>query len=206
MIANMHGVQLYPSMDMCLQDAKRTGGLFEPETFELFRAFISAGAKLFFDVGAYSGLYSIYAAKAGLISIAFEPNKVLYNRILSNAELNIVNITVHNKAVSNRRGISAFYYNFDCSSAGSLYKSQKLVTEVELMTLDELSLEPCIIKIDVEGGELDVLRGALATLRTKPKLIIEALSSMDRERLRHFLEPLGYTSFIQCDDRNLVIT
>jgi hypothetical protein len=50
-----------------------------------------------------------------------------------------------------------------------------------------------VIKIDIEGGELNVLKGAQEILRRcHPELFIEAHSERQREELRRYLEPFSY--------------
>ena len=72
----------------------------------------------------------------------------------------------------------------------------RLDTRVRLIAIDELDLPRLdLIKIDVEGMEVDVLRGAEASLRRhKPILIVETLKS-GLEPIQAFLEPLGYRSW-----------
>ena len=63
---------------------------------------------------------------------------------------------------------------------------------IQISRLDELQLRPAFVKIDVEGGELGVLKGADGTLRAcRPVLMIEG---GDRAEIVEHLEPLGYRS------------
>jgi FkbM family methyltransferase len=73
---------------------------------------------------------------------------------------------------------------------------------VEVKRLDELNLPlPDVIKLDVEGMELDVLEGSLELLRrARPAIVFESLSSPDDPtssgRLFNFLAELGYEFFV----------
>lgn len=69
--------------------------------------------------------------------------------------------------------------------------------EVNVQTLDSFGLAPHIIKIDVEGMELDVLRGAKQTITENLPLIIFERNSRIQACMS-MLEPLGYT-FHQCE-------
>jgi FkbM family methyltransferase len=65
-------------------------------------------------------------------------------------------------------------------------------TEVEVIPLDELALRPAHVKIDVEGAELDVLRGLERTLRAhRPTVLVER--SKDFDEIRELLGGLGYS-------------
>ena len=62
-----------------------------------------------------------------------------------------------------------------------------------LKTLDSYRLKLTILKIDVEGFEMDVLRGAIKTIkRYHPKIIIETHTYKLREEALRFLGSIGY--------------
>lgn len=64
----------------------------------------------------------------------------------------------------------------------------------EQAALDELHLRPDLIKIDVEGTECDVIRGALATIESvRPILLVECNRTFDE--IKHLLEPYEYLPF-----------
>ncbi len=66
--------------------------------------------------------------------------------------------------------------------------------EVPAIPLDDLDLEPTIIKIDVEGFELNVLRGLERTIaRSRPALLVETPS--DVEAASAYLAPWGYRPY-----------
>lgn len=70
-------------------------------------------------------------------------------------------------------------------------------TPVHLTTIDAmarlLELRPDVMKIDVEGAEADVLRGAVETLRAaRPILFLSIHSDALRDRCLAFLRELGY--------------
>jgi FkbM family methyltransferase len=66
---------------------------------------------------------------------------------------------------------------------------------VDLRRLDDLSLDPSFIKIDVEGAELDVLSGLRETLsRSHPVLLIERSERFDR--VASILSKVGYSPFV----------
>jgi FkbM family methyltransferase len=75
------------------------------------------------------------------------------------------------------------------------YADEK-ASEIRTMTIDSLELVRIdLIKIDVEGMELEVIEGARASLtRSRPVLVVEAIKT-DKAKLRLVLEGLGYRLF-----------
>lgn len=64
---------------------------------------------------------------------------------------------------------------------------------VEIKSLDSFELRPDVIKIDVEGMEAEVVKGALDTLRScYPIILLELNNHMESMEL---LEPMGYEPF-----------
>jgi len=139
------------------------------------------------DVGANIGWYSLILAKCkpGLNIYAFEPDTLNYRLLTDNIALNKINSVVAiNHAVSNNTG-SATLYKYDEKNLGrhSILpifngKSESVTT----VTLDDFMKENNIsdktvrlLKIDVEGFEGNVLKGALSTL-PKIKYIIHEFS------------------------------
>ncbi len=135
---------------------------------------------VFIDIGAHTGIYSIIGnlnkKQNNIISI--EPYFINFARLLSNLKIN--NINTHNcilAAASNEKGFNKFnikqepYYH---SAGGKLSKEGKF--NVSKITIDELKINKAVkgIKIDTEGHELEVLKGAERIInQNKPDLIIE---------------------------------
>lgn len=66
-------------------------------------------------------------------------------------------------------------------------------TDVDVIPLDDLALRPAHVKIDVEGAELEVLRGLERTLREhKPSVLVERSGAF--EEITELLEGLGYSA------------
>lgn len=143
-------------------------GTFEPVVQQSIVEGLSPG-ETFFDVGSHSGFHSLLGARAvgpeGLV-VAIEPDPANAAETEGQAALNgFGHITVVRKA-----------------AVAELSEPSSRVPDaaVTSTTIDHLSHEfrpPSLIKIDVEGLELEVLRGAAATLREhRPTLVIEAHS------------------------------
>ena len=106
---------------------------------------------LFVDVGAHVGTWAIRASRTFRRVVAFEVESRWTAMLKKNVETNSVrNIEVSNIAIS---------------SSDSPGKTR---------TLDSYGLDPTLIKIDTEGAEFEVLKGAAQTLkRSHPRLVVE---------------------------------
>jgi FkbM family methyltransferase len=162
------------------------------------------------DVGANVGYYTLAAAKlvgpTGCVH-AFEASPLIFSRLKRNARLNPhANIHVHHAAVADRPGEVAFHTaaadRTGYSSIRDLGADTASVATVPALAIDSLlpELPPArLVKIDVEGAELLVLRGMCGLLeRDRPHLICEvddgflqALGA-DAERLCRFLRDAEY--------------
>lgn len=132
--------------------------LWEPETFDVLDKYIQPG-KAFIDIGAWVGTLSIYAAKLGAKVISIEPDVQARKWLLENCEANDVVETVLACAVSNKRGSARLSNpNKFGDSMSSLTHGNDNYIEVETIPLaDLLGHDICLIKIDVEGGEVNII-------------------------------------------------
>jgi FkbM family methyltransferase len=185
-------------------------GCYEPETVAMIEGSLRAGS-VFLDIGAHVGQYSVIAArKVGLGGAvhAFEPDSDTF-RLLSKNVAAMANVHANQIALSDRDGTATFYLA-DTTHIGfnSLRKPHECATErtcsVTVQTLDRYLAEHGIshvdfIKMDVEGGELNVLSGATHLLDvSKPAVLLEfnpkALGQFGHtcEDLETFLRRRGY--------------
>jgi FkbM family methyltransferase len=112
----------------------------------------------FADVGAHIGAYTIAAARRGALVTAFEPNPLTAAILRQNLELNAVadRVTVNESAISAAGGtvhLELDDFRSSVSECGVEVQAAPLAG-----TFD-------VVKIDVEGHELEVLRGAAPLLR-----------------------------------------
>jgi FkbM family methyltransferase len=145
----------------------------------------------FVDVGAHIGFYtSLFAELGGTDGRvhSFEPTPWTY-RLLSSNIIGLTNVTLNNKAVSDKAETLSFadygagYGAFNSAHPdGAPEMSRKpSMTSVQSITLDEYCAEksarPDIVKIDAEGFEASVLRGMKGILdntgETRPIITVE---------------------------------
>jgi FkbM family methyltransferase len=117
---------------------------------------------LFVDVGANVGTYTIWAAELGAEVIAIEPAADTFALLQENIALNGYPVTAVQAAAGDHCGTARFTAGLDAGN--SLSPNGPVVTE--LVTIDALIGDRPVsgMKIDVEGFEIDVLRGAARAL------------------------------------------
>jgi len=131
------------------------------------------------DVGANIGYYTLlFESVVGVTGriVAFEPEPDNLAELRVNVEKNSLrNVTIEPCAVGARSGTVAFARGINGGVRDDAVSSTGDEVRVPLVTLDEaLSGAVDLIKIDVEGYEEEVLRGATRTLRTqRPALFVE---------------------------------
>jgi len=139
------------------------------------------------DVGAHIGNHSLWLALAcGLQVEAFEP--IEFSRTWQNVQLNCVEdlVNVHPCALGDR--------NSWATALGKGEIEEDSEGEIRITTLDEYKFDDVsLIKIDVEGWEPAVLRGAQETIeRCRPVLYVEGRTAADRTKNKRVLEKFGY--------------
>ncbi|HSK21008.1 MAG TPA: FkbM family methyltransferase [Longimicrobiales bacterium] len=173
------------------------GGTYEPEQTRLFRDHIPVGATVF-DVGAHVGYYtllaSVLAGDAGRVW-AFEPNPANHAFLRRHVALNRRdNVSIENAAVSDRNGTASFAFGTG-SGTGHLDTNGSL--EVRTVRLDDFCREhgvrPGFLKIDVEGAELDVLRGAEETITGRPVIFLSTHGARIHAACLAWLGERGYS-------------
>lgn len=170
------------------------------------------------DIGAHIGLYAVLAAEkvgnAGRV-IAVEPAPKNYQRLRENILINnFSNVTGINMALSDHTGLEKLYIASlsICNSLNpDVVPSQKSATsyvEVKVGTLDDLLKNVNIkkidvLKIDAEGAELQILKGAQETLKNNPnlKIVVASYHYPDEvKEVQNFLEKREFkTNSSYCD-------
>lgn len=135
-----------------------------------------AGGKLAVDVGANIGYTTLPLCKACDHVIAIEPDPRSIGLLRENLELNEFQAEVYHYALSNVREMRPFILAKKPNQSGFCDKIQGISTcAVETKLFDDLGVRPSFVKMDIEGHEVEVLQGAMESLRgtEKCKLLIE---------------------------------
>lgn len=157
------------------------------------------------DVGASYGAYALTAAACRARVLAFEPEPTVRVDLERNVALNPgFDVRVIGEALWSCRTV------VDMGQYARHWPAQTISCPYPTTTLDSYELDRCDwAKIDVEGAEVEVLTGALETLRRcRPVVIVEVhtfISSALLPMCRGLLESCGYTRFEEYEREPCVI-
>lgn len=184
-------------------------------------AFLLCGLKehdLFVDIGANVGAYTVLASKVvGATSVTFEPVAETYDRLLDQIYLNRIGHKVrsHNVGVGETEGVLRFTVDRDTTNRVTTSDLEGDTVEVDVITLDGMNLiqdeRVIFVKIDVEGFEMNVLRGGRAFFMNERvrAVIIElngsgALYGYKDDEIHKLMESFGFNA-VEFDgiERNL---
>jgi FkbM family methyltransferase len=128
----------------------------------------------FLDIGSHIGYYAVYLSPKVRRVYAFEPDARNLPSLRQNAQL-AQNIEVVVKAVSSFTGAAQFYGGGG-SSVGSLNKVGGSTSIVSVTSVDDFTsqngADPALIKTDIEGHDLEALRGMCQTVQQSQPLIL----------------------------------
>lgn len=205
-------------------------GLPQPELLDVIKPYFRSDG-VFVDVGANVGQEALWAAHlylsdgvtSGPKVFAFEPNPTIVRRLQHNVAANSVEglISVNAVGVSDVNGTAAFYLAPEDNGSNSSLAPNRFfggeVINVPVVTLDSFfsghhSKRPvALLKIDVEGGELRVLRGSTHLLSSdRPVMILEACPHLIESfghtysELHHYIVSLRYSVFIVRQGAHLI--
>jgi FkbM family methyltransferase len=164
-----------------------------------------------FDVGTNMGFYTVWMSRYLILPgkiHCFEPDDLSLKRLLKNIEINKLEsiAKVNHNAVTDKEGEFFFTTGMDGENHLSQVNQEDLI-KVYGISLDSYAqqnniLEIAYIKIDVEGFELSVLKGATELLMQKQILVIQLEinqqlrhSNADASQLTDFLAAYGYSLY-----------
>ena len=207
-------VWAYPGNEICASVVVE--GCYEPNEMFFLDSVLRPGMR-FVDIGANIGLYSLFAAwrvgDSGQVT-AIEPSRREFQRLVDNIQLSRSNnIRPMNVAITDQVGeaqlsvaIADYAGHNTLGSFGSDSVTLDYTERVSTTTVDELAPSlgrVDVLKLDVEGAEFVVLRGAEATLvKWHPIVLFElfeaALVGQDASArdVLDFLQSLGYELYL----------
>jgi len=177
------------------------------------RALNAVPDPVFYDVGANYGYYSLIAAPLAGAVYAFDPVSTTYTVLQRNIERNgLANLETLKLAIGSKPETRRMTL-YSSSGNNSLVLPAETWEHIETLGFEDVPVEtldglvadertrpPDLIKIDTEGGELDVLRGASRTLELhRPLVILEhsetiaAAAGYTLDSIHDEFEPQGYT-------------
>lgn len=162
----------------------RNGGAVDQPVCEACQRFLRPG-HVFYDVGANVGFVAAETAmrlRDEVHVIAFEPQPRLARTAAITGALNgFRNWDIYPVILSNREGEDELFLSASAIHASRIGRSKNAkklvcpVTTIDKLVDSGVCPPPNLIKIDVEGGERDVIRGAAETIRReRPVLVFEA--------------------------------
>lgn len=191
-VSTLYGFEIWVhgNDDVIIERSVYDTGTYEKGTIRVIQQLLKEG-DVFVDAGANIGVMSLVAStcvgKTGKIH-AFEPFPKIYDRLVANISLNqFTNICVYQLALASVSGEAFLYPDTHHNPGASSLVNPNIGVQpltVQKQTLDallNLNEKIALIKIDVEGYEMEVLKGA-ETILSKPEapaLIVEC--STERE-------------------------
>lgn len=162
-----------------VQQAIFARGAYEPEVWEALRPFLT-GEDIVWDIGAHVGTFGLRAAaEPGVKAVhCFEPLARTHQALAANCRLNpSLNVIAHPIALSQQVQQQTLHIGESGNLGRTRFEGVGIQANgsevVECLTADHLVFAqglaaPTLIKMDVEGHELKVLKGATRLLQERP--------------------------------------
>jgi FkbM family methyltransferase len=184
-------------------------GVYEYGTVLTLKKYLREGM-VFYDVGANIGFFSCIASRIvgnnGYV-YSFEPNSIAFRFLEKNIALNdLINSDIFNIAVGSKKEIKSFV-RYDDTAFGHIDDPKIIATIkpvgkslIQVDTLDNMIRDgdlrpPDFIKVDVEGSEFNVLKGAAKALSEHHPVICFEFSYLGKKIVK-FLIDLDYRIYV----------
>jgi FkbM family methyltransferase len=222
-LININGLKIYAEGKSAIAKFLGVKGSYEEETTKLFAEVLKEGMTVL-DIGANIGYFSLIAGRLvrdkGKV-FAFEPYHWTFSLLQKNIEANgFNNVMPVEKAASNHCGKQKLFLANDPLTHSLGGESGNNFVEVDVTTVDEFlkgqNISVDLVKMDVEGAEMNVLEGMSETISKNPHMKI--ITEFDTNHLEQnncspsvFLERLigyGFKLYAVDDDTHtrLLIT
>ena len=198
-----HGIGAGLRFDARSGSAGYLFGTAEPQEQAALAHYLKAD-DVFYDIGANIGFFAVLAARlvgsSGRV-YAFEPNPACSSQVRRNADLNgFSHVEVVEAAVSSTSGHARLRLGGTNLSSAIAGESEPGI-DVALISVDDFMRDksprpPALVMIDVEGAEIEVLRGMRETIsRHRPVIMCEVhwIGEQFLKYCAEHLTPAGYT-------------
>jgi FkbM family methyltransferase len=208
MIVKLYNVKLIARKNT--QDSAFLSLLYERE---LTKYLLNKKPRFFVDVGAHIGRFSVLLAKNGSYVLAIEPSSSNYKQLCKNILFNnLNNIKILNVGCSDKEEIGKLSMTKGYTGNNTFLKGDNKNNSIEKVKLRKLGKiinkrmnNKDIIKMDVEGFEIKVLKGMERILKTQNPIIIAEIScDKDRNEINYFINKFNYYNTKILDGRNFV--
>lgn len=197
------GPMIYNKNDIYVGGSLKKYGEFSVSEQELFRQFVHPGM-LVVEAGANIGAHTVDLSRLvgqdGEVH-AFEPQRIVFQTLCANLALNqCKNVYARQVAVGADQGstlVPAVEPTDRENFGGISLRSVEFGDAVPLIALDSLDLPAChLLKADVEGMEVEVIRGAEQTIRNyRPIMYVENDRRERSQQLLTLIERLEYAAY-----------
>ena len=187
--------------DLIQESIVDAGSFWEQSQLQKVRRYINPHARVL-DIGANIGNHSVFFALFCDVMevVAFEPQKACGDVFMRNVALNHLEdkVRLRNRALGAEIGKMAIARTQPANSGGVAFRADPSGA-YDATTLDACAFDRIdFVKIDVEGAQLDVLRGGQETLqRDKPAIWVEMNSMQGQDgydKTREIDEPIALLS------------
>jgi len=180
--------------DEIVGDSLRQYGEYQQAELDMLLQLIDSSTVVY-DIGSNVGYHTTAFASRAKTVYCFEANPEHFKVLRTNIN-NRKNCLMFNMAVSSTDG-DILVEHFDASQVGNyggVRVGAETGTRVPKRSIDTMHIQPPgLMKIDVEGHELDVLRGAYHTIKKhQPVIYFEAQETADLPEIYLMLTGLGY--------------
>ena len=173
---------------------------YEPDLTQFLTEFLNNEKGTFIDVGAHIGRFSTLMAKQGWKVISFEPLKSNFLALENNLKVNNThgNVRIFNAGLGSKSGNHTIYFNsLELGEASVSEKNGDSKDAVQILRFDDLYKDFnisdfCIVKVDVEGYEEQVLEGMHDFVKIHKPLFVIELWAEKSPKLVEFLKSQGY--------------
>jgi FkbM family methyltransferase len=202
-----HGLFIYNPNDTYIGRSMEEYGEWCEHEIDLLRKFVNAGDTVI-DCGANIGTHSVALARIvgnyGKV-FALEAQPRLCAMLEANVQLNqLGNVFFVNKAVGNFEGNITIgelppddtEFNFGAAPLNKTWSGESIPVSCGKIDSFAGDFDVSLIKIDIEGMEVDAIKGAKATIeRCKPILFFEYSEDADSEAVDAVLKQIGYLAY-----------